>query len=291
MAVTRRSFIRTGVALGLAPAAVAARPAGLKDLKIGVTDWNLRLSGKLEAVALAAKLGFDGLEISLGRKPEAGTLPLDNEEIQAQYLSETRKQKIGLAGTCLDILHVNYLKNDKLGQKWVAEGIPITKKLNARVMLLPFFGKGALETRAEMDYVGDVLKELAPEAEKAGVLLGLEDTISAEDNVRIMERARSKALLVYYDVGNSTRAGFDILKEIRWLGKDRICQIHLKEIESSAYLGEGKLDFPAIMRAVSDIGFQGFAVLETSSPSGSIEDDMRRNLSYVRRLVEQVRGS
>ena len=70
MAVTRRSFIRTGVALGLAPAVAAGKSAGLKDLKIGVTDWNLRLSGKPEAVALAAKLGFDGLEISLGRKPE-----------------------------------------------------------------------------------------------------------------------------------------------------------------------------------------------------------------------------
>ena len=41
-----------------------------------------------------------------------------------------------------------------------------------------------------MDYVGDALRDLAPEATKAGVILGLENTISAEDNVRIMERSR-----------------------------------------------------------------------------------------------------
>ena len=57
-----------------------------------------------------------------------------------------------------------------------------------------------------MDYVGDALKELAPEAVKAGVLLGLENTISAEDNVRIMERSGSPAVQAYYDVGNSTSA-------------------------------------------------------------------------------------
>lgn len=285
MFLSRRSFLRAGAALGLAPASLL-KAKRLSGLKIGVTDWNLRQTGRIEAVALAASLGFDGVEVSLGRKPVDDKLPLADPAIQEQYLAETRKHGIAVAGTCLDILHVNYLKNDPLGRKWVADGIPITKKLNARVMLLPFFGKGALTTRQEMDYVGDVLRELAPEAEKAGVILGLENTISAEDNVRIMERARSKAVLVYYDVGNSTNGGFDVVKEIRWLGKDRICQMHLKD--NPHYLGEGKIDFPAVIAAMADIDFAGFANLETSSPSKSVEADMRRNLAYVRDLVAKV---
>lgn len=272
--ITRRELIFAASA-----PALLARKGGFK---IGVTDWNLRQTGKLEAVAMAAKLGFEGVEVSLGRNAADNKLPLDNSELQAQYVAEARKHNIRLAGTCLDILHVNYLKNDKLGQKWVADGIPITKKLNARVMLMPFFGKGALATEQEMDYVADLLKELAPEAEKAGVLLGLEDTISAADNVRIMDRVKSKALLVYYDVGNSTRNGFDVVKEIRWLGAKRICQIHLKD---EGYLGEGKIDFPRVIKTIDDIGFKGFANFETSSPSKNIEGDMKRNLAYVRKLI------
>lgn len=232
---------------------------------------------------MAKRLGFDGVQVSLGRKPIDGKLPLDNAEIQALYLNEARAQKIALDGTCLDILHVNYLKNDKLGQKWVVDSIPITKKLNARVILLPFFGKGALATKPEMDYVGDALKDFAPEAEKANVILGLEDTISAEDNVRIMERAKSPAVLVYYDVGNSTQAGFDVVKEIRWLGKQRICQFHLKD--NPHYLGEGKIDFTGVLKAIDDIGFKGFANLETVAPSKNIDSDMTRNLGFVRKLM------
>ena len=285
MSFSRRLFLRTAAGAGLAlPVLRAGRLSGLK---VGVTDWNLRQAGKLEAVALAARLGFDGVEVSLGRNAEGGKLSLDNAGLQEQYLAEARKHKIALAGTCADILHVNYLKNDKLGQKWVADGIPITKKLKARVMLLPFFGKGALTTREEMDYVGDVLKDLAREAEKAGVILALENTISAEDNVRIMDRAASKALQVYYDVGNSTRGGFDILKEMRWLGKGRICQIHLKD-DPKVFMGEGKIDFPAVMTTIADVGFRGFANLETSAPSGALEEDMKRNLSYIRRLVSET---
>jgi sugar phosphate isomerase/epimerase len=131
------------------------------------------------------------------------------------------------------------------------------------------------------------LREIAPAAERAGVVLGLEDTISARDNVRIMERAKSPAVLTYYDVGNSTRNGFNVVEEIRWLGRDRICEVHLKD--NPHFLGEGAIDFPAIVAALTDIGYTGWAQLETDSPTKSIEADMGRNLNYVRRLVSARR--
>src|SRR5579863_778940 len=283
MNIRRRTFLADAGCVSLAAAIGGGAFGRGRELKIGVTDWNLRLTGKVEAVETAARLGFDGVQVSLGHKPVDGKLPLDDEVAQQQYLTAAKIHKIPLDGTCLDILHVNYLKNDKLGQKWVADSIPITKKLNARVILLPFFGKGALTTHEEMDYVGDALREIAPEAEKAGVILGLEDTISAEDNVRIMERAKSPAVLTYYDVGNSTEGGFEVVKEIRWLGKSRICQFHLKD--NPHYLGEGTIDFPAVVKAIQDIGFRGYANLETDAPSQSIDNDMTRNLHFVRRLV------
>ena len=278
---SRRELLKAGGGLVLTRAALAKK----SSLKIGVTDWNLKQTGRLEAVQLAKSLGFDGVQVSLGRTPVDNKLPLDNPEVQSQYLAASKQHDIKLDGTCLDILHVNYLKNDKLGQKWVSDGIRATKALNTQVMLLPFFGKGALQTHDEMDYVGDVLRELAPEAEKSGVVLGLEDTISAEDNMRIVDRARSKAVLVYYDVGNSHKAGFDPIKEIRWLGPKRICQLHLKD--NPHYLGEGEIDFPTLVHTILSIDYRGYANLETDSPSKSVEADMRRNLTFLRRLVEQ----
>jgi L-ribulose-5-phosphate 3-epimerase len=272
-------------AFALSAAGLAALPAWAKKskLKIGVTDWNLRLTGKVEAVALAKQIGFAGVEVSLGRKAGADKLPLDNEELIAQYRAAFRQHGIECAGTCLDILHVNYLKSDKLGQKWVAESIPLSKKLGAKVILLPFFGKGALQTPAEMDFVGDFLKELAPEAKKHGITLGLEDTISAENNVRIMDRSKSSAVKVYYDVGNSTNGGFDINKELNWLTAKRICQIHLKD--NPGYIGQGKIKFPEVMSTIMNLGFAGFANLETDAPSKKIDEDMRKNLAYVEGLI------
>ena len=277
---TRREFLRTTVGMS-----VISRFAFAKEtrLRIGVTDWNLEKGADPDAVPLAARLGFDGVQVSFGRKIVDDRMPLDNPEILVRYLNLSRQYKIPIDGTCVDRLHDNGLKNDKLAVKWVQDSIRLTKALNSKVLLLPFFGQRALQTRDEMDYVGDVLRDLGPDADKAGVVLGLEDTISAEDNVRIMERSRSKSVLVYYDVGNSTKAGFDVVKEIRWLGKDRICQFHLKD--NPHYLGEGSIQFPPIMQAIRDIGYTGYANLETDAHPNQVEADMRKNLEYIRKIM------
>jgi sugar phosphate isomerase/epimerase len=277
---TRRTLLRSAAIATLGSR--FARPAAGK-LLIGVTDWNLKLDAKLEAVSLAAKLGFDGVQISFGRRLVDDKLPLDNPDLIARYLQLAGESRCPIDGTCVDRLHDNGLKSDPKATKWVLDSIRLTKALKTSVLLLPFFGRWALQTRAEMDYTGDALRSLAPEAEKASVLLGLENTISAEDNVRIMDRSRSKNVLVYYDVGNSTQAGFDVVKEIRWLGKDRICQFHLKD--NPHYMGEGAIPFPAVVQAIRDIGFSGYSNLETDvHPGATVDSDMSRNLAFIRKL-------
>jgi sugar phosphate isomerase/epimerase len=94
---------------------------------------------------------------------------------------------------------------------------------------------------------------------------------------------KSRAFRIWYDVGNSTnQVGVDAAEEIRLLGRDRICQLHFKD---TGYLGEGKVNFPAILKALDDVGYRGFANLETTSPSKQMEPDLRRNLEYLRKLM------
>lgn len=280
---TRRKFLCSTVAFSFSSRFDFAEG---QKLRIGVTDWNLKAGADPDAVSLAAQLGFDGLQVSFGRKLVDDKMPVDNPEIVARYLRLSKEYKIPIDGTCVDRLHVNGLKSDEMAAKWVLDSIRLTKALNAKVLLLPFFGQWGLQNKDEMDHVGDVLRELAQEAEKAGVILGLEDTISAEDNVRIMDRSKSASVLVYYDVGNSTKAGFNVVREIRWLGKDRICQFHFKD--NPHYLGEGDIQFPLIVGAIRDIGFSGYANLEVDVRPNQLEADMRKNLAYIRNIIRAV---
>src|SRR5205814_6600125 len=127
--LTRRESLRLmggGVAASaLLPSALGARAqaAGRAPrFKVGVTDWNLKLEGKPEAVALAKSLGFDGVQVSIGKGTDR--LPLSDPALQATHLAESKRVGLPLASLCLEVLHRNYLKSDPLGARWVAEAIP-----------------------------------------------------------------------------------------------------------------------------------------------------------------------
>ena len=68
------------------------------------------------------------------------------------------------------------------------------------------------------------------------------------------------------------------------MGRDRICMFHFKD---RGYLGEGQVKMPEILRAIDEIGFEGYANLETTSPSGDVAADTRRNFEYLRKLMEK----
>src|ERR1700677_1859510 len=75
---TRRKFLGSAVAAGVCSRLAIARD---KRLRIGVTDWNLNLGANPEAVPLAAKLGFEGVQISFGRKLVDDKMPLDDPAV------------------------------------------------------------------------------------------------------------------------------------------------------------------------------------------------------------------
>jgi len=282
MNITRRDLFATAAGVCLAN---AADPQKIKvpGLRIGVTDWNLNLTGKVEAFDLARKLGFPGVEVSLGRKPVDGKLPLDNAELLDQYLAAVKRTKVQISSVCLDIWHDHPLKTDPLARQFLAEAIPIAGKLKAPTILLPTFGKNVPQGTAELDQFADAIKEFIPAAEKAKVILCLEDTVTAPDNARMFDRVGSKYFKSFYDVMNVLSLNVDPAQELRLLGKDRIGCIHLKD---RGYLGSsGRLDFPAIFAALRDIGYAGWADFETSSPTKDVEADMGKNLAYVRSIL------
>ena len=255
--------------------------------KVGVTDWALKLAGDPEAVLWASELLFDCLQVSIGRKPVDGKLALTSPALQKKYLAKAKELRCPVGSLCLDILHDDGLKPGAggKGQRWIADAIPIARALGVQVILLPFFGEQELHGQADIDHVGDVLRELAPAAAKGHVILGLETTLSARDQVRLIERSRSKAVQVYYDVGNATASKFDVVEEIRWLGPSRLCEVHVKD--NPHFLGEGAIDFRAIVAALADIGFSRNVVLETNAPSGDVEMDMIKNLNVMRALIRE----
>jgi sugar phosphate isomerase/epimerase len=109
------------------------------------------------------------------------------------------------------------LKTDSRAAAWLADSIDVCTALGLTVTMPACF-ELEMNDKAGIDHVVAVLKKIAPKAEKQGVTIGLENWMSAEDHRRLLDQIGSPAVKVYYDVGNSTDKGRDVLKEIRMLG-------------------------------------------------------------------------
>lgn len=249
-------------------------------VRFGVCDWTIGKTGDPAAFELASKLGLEGVQVSLAIKND--TLELAQAALQKSYLEVAKKLNIEIASFAMGDLNNIPYKSDPRAEQWIDQSIDICRAMKVKIVLVPFFGKGDLRNDPKgTKTVIDRLKRVAPKAEKAGVILALESWLSAEDLLKILKAVGSPALQVYYDVGNSQEAGYDILKEIRLLGA-RICQFHAKDYKD--LYGKGTMDFKAVRKAMEDIGYHSWFVLEGTELPLGIEKSIRYDLDYLRTI-------
>ena len=133
------------------------------------------------------------------------------------------------------------------------------------------------------------LRRLAPQAERAGVVLAIESWLSAPQLVDIINRVGSPAVKVYYDVGNTKKMGYDIYGEIKSLGRGHICEFHAKDYHG--VFGEGEVDYPRVRQAMDAIGYRGWFVVESVKRPLGPTKTVQRDAHYLRTLFPPVRDS
>lgn len=283
MTLSRREwFERAGISAAALAFSKAISPLfaaeSSRRFKIGACEWSLRKSDPT-CFDVAKEIGLDGVQVDLGHTGDG--LHLRKPEIQKAYIETSKKTGVEIASLAMAVLNNIPLKSEPCAALWVLDAIDVAKALNVKVILIAQFGNGDLkDDKKGIERTVAVLKELAPRAEKAGVILGIENYLSAEENLDIIQRVGSKAVQVYYDVGNSTDKGYDIYKEIRML-KGQICEIHFKD--GGFMLGKGRIDFKKVREALDEIEYSGWAQLECAAPK-SLVQDYREQLAFVRSI-------
>ena len=287
MEMSRRDFVRSaGIAAAVFPSIsrpqAQTSPAPL-PVRIGMTDWNLGKRGDVSKVALAREIGLDGIQVSL-TFPTDGSPHLREPATQAAFKQAALDNgvqicslAIGSPGKSRLPLHTN-----PAAAILLVEAVEVARVLGTTNILLPILGDShiTMTNQREVDTFVAMMKEVARYAEKAGVVVALEDWISAEDNLRLLDAIGSEFVAVYYDARNIKSRLHDPYGEPARLGK-RINQIHVK---NGPMLMRDKdiMDWPRLAQEYQDIGYRGWYMLETDAPSGDLVADTRANIDYVR---------
>jgi L-ribulose-5-phosphate 3-epimerase len=296
--MSRRDFVKQASMATVAMPAIAHRqaqdgPVQTKEslnpvpIRVGMTDWNLGQRGDITKIALAREIGLDGIQVSV-QYPTDGKPTVRDTKTQEQFRRAALDNGIQICSLAIGNPGKARLPmhSSPAFAILLVEAVEIAHNLGTNNILLPILGDSHIDmtNQAQVDTFVTMMKEVARYAERYGVVVGLEDWISAEDNLKLLDAIGSDYVAVYYDAHNivSRIKDKDIYAEPKMLGK-RISQIHVKNANMLLETPGGKIDWPRMAKEFYDVGYHGWYVLETNSPTKDIVADTRANIAFVKK--------
>ncbi len=239
-------------------------------MKPGINQWGF--PGGMpatECISLAKSLGFTSFEVCVG---EEGPTLLSITEAEATAIRKhAEKEGVALHSVASGMgwqypLTSTEAEVHAKGRAGVARTLEIAHWLGAEAILLV---PGIVDEKTPYDLAWQNalsgIRALLPEAEKHGVIIGVENVwnkflLSPMEMRTFIDECGSPFVGAYVDVGNMLPYGYPE-QWIRILGK-RICAIHMKDFRCSVgtlggfvMLLEGDVNWPAVMAELRAIGY------------------------------------
>jgi hexulose-6-phosphate isomerase len=231
----------------------------------------------------AQRHGFEAVELCIGA---TGALDLDTDTARCRdILRHAERVGVQVASVASGLYWDYALASDSPADREQAVAalermVRITADLRCRTLLtIPgavdvFFKPDApvIAYDAVWERATAGLRRVLPLAEELGVTLGIENVwnrflLSPLEMVRFIDQFASPSLGAYFDVANVLPFGYPE-QWLRLLGP-RVAGVHFKDyrravgtVEGFVDLLEGDVDWPAVVAALAEIGYDGPVVAE-----------------------------
>ena len=285
----RRTFLHStltttaALSAGLAPAAEEKKPKLKKAVKFDMIGIRGSIEDKFE---LIKSLGFQGVEMN-----SPSTIDKD-EAVKARD-----KTGIVIHGV-IDSIHWKDTLSDP-DEKVRARGLAglETALKDAKVygadtaLLVPGVVKGEVTYEQCWQRSRDEVRKAVPLAEKLGVKIAIEVVwnnfiTKPEQLVEYVDQFKTPYVGAYFDCSNMVKFGVKSGDWIRQLGK-RMLKFDFKGYSKSkgwVPIGEGDEDWPDILKALAEIGYNGWATAEVKGGGPKELKDVAERMNKILEL-------
>ena len=291
LSLDRRQFLGTtaAVSLGAAAGSLSAEEKKRPKLKIAVKYSMIGIDGDERVkIDLVKKLGFQGVEID---SPSGINLPALKAACEATG--------IVMHGS-IDSVHWK----DTLSSPDAAVRAKGVEGLKTAIQDAHFFGadtallvpgvvKEGVATYQEcFDRSQAEVKKLLPLAEERKVKISIETVwnnfiTTPEQLIEYVDSFQSPWVAAYFDCSNMLKYGVPAATWIRKLGK-RLVKFDFKgyHMEKSwCQIGEGSEDWPEVLTALAEIGYDGWATSEVGGGGETVLKDIAERMRKVLELA------
>ena len=247
---------------------------------------------KLGALALAREIGADGVEVDMGPLGERDTFEnqLAKGDVRQQFLAKAAELKIEICSLAMSGFYAQSFAERPTFERMVGDCIETMKAMKVRMAFLPLGVHGDLVKRPELwKPIVQRLKLIAPAAEKAGLTIGIETSLPAREEARLLDETGSSAIRSYLNFENALKAGRDVNLELRQLGNERLGRIHCTDEDGVWLQDNQRLDLIQVKRTLDEMGWSGWLVVERSRSAKdprNVKWNFSANVSYLKRIFQ-----
>ena len=282
----------------MAPAAdappAAAPSISAARYKIALCDWMILKRQKLGAFQLTKDIGADGVEVdmgSLGTNETFVSAITTNAVLRQQFLDKARELNLEIPSLAMSGFYAQSFADRLTVPRMVQDCIDTMVAMKVKIAFLPLGVRGDLVKHPELrPAIVARLKAIAPAAEKAGVILGLETSLPAAEEIQLLDEIGSPAVKCYFNFSNALGAGRNVPEELRRIGKDRLCQIHATDEDGVWLENDPKINMPQVKRALDEMGWSGWLVIERSRDARdarNVRKNFGANTAYLKSVFQK----
>ncbi|MDO4158949.1 MAG: TIM barrel protein [Prevotellaceae bacterium] len=271
------------------PDAVMAQPR----YQIGVCDWMVLKRQKIGEFKLAKELGCDGIEMDMGGlgKREMFDNKMRDPKMVELFTRTADSLDIKVGAVAMSGFYgQSFAKRDNY-KALVEDCINTMEVMNANVAFLPLGGCGnnwtdSLPLRNE---IVRRLHEVGEMAKAQGKVIGIDTPLDAKGNIKLLKEIDSDGIRIFYKFQTAIENNRDICKEIKKLGKKRICAIHASNTDGVWIRNDKAIDMVAIKKALDKIGWSGWLFVERSRDVNDVRNVKKNygeNVKYLKEILQ-----
>ena len=163
--------------------------------------------------------------------------------------------------------------------------------MGADVAFLPLGGCGnnwtdSLPLRQEIVWR---LHEVGEMAKARGKVIGIDTPLDAEGNIKLLDEIGSDGIKIFYKFQTAVENKRDIAKEIKTLGKNRICAIHASNTDGVWLRNDKAIKMKKIKKALDETGWSGWLFVERSRDVNQVRNVKKNygeNVKYLKEILQ-----
>lgn len=266
----------------------------LHRYKIAVCDWMILKRQKIGSFKLVHELNGDGVELDMGSlgKRETFDNKLRDPHFQQLFRETAREFQLEVPSIAMSGFYGQSFLERANYEELVRECLNAMKVMDAKVAFLPLGGikagwEGEPALRAE---VVKRLKKVGDMAAAEGLVIGIETQLDAKGDVKLLKEIDSFGIKIYFKFQNALENGRALCKELKILGKKRICQIHCTDTDGVTLRFNERLDMNKVKKTLDKMGWSGWLVVERSRDKDDVHNVRKNygtNIEYLKEVFQK----